>query len=304
MNSQRPTKPPRAPRHRAFGRPRLPWKRGPVAWSIARRADEVGRRLESASRNFFSLRRTAAILGVSTQPVRAWVRLGHLRRDGPRGQVAKAELTRFVGWLRERAEPFDNQTYTRRLTRKPGSQTFPFQALAQAQFLWPKGRPALTLRELAALIGCHPSLLIKAIKQYPYRRLGRRKSPGRWEITRRAWQGVFPSSRIAKPTLPPLPRAPHFTILEAARHLRAWGLAGASPYRVRCLVKAGELEMLELTGPGRRKLGIARPGLEKMRRKMLTRLPQGIFGQPAARGPRPLREGSAEEYHESHNSSK
>jgi hypothetical protein len=255
-----------------MSKPRLPWTRGPVAWRLARRADEVCRRLAAEPRNFFSLRQAAALLGVSTQPVRDWIGLGHLQCGGPRGRVAKAELVRFVAWLRDHAKPFDPQTYTRRLVRRRRSPVVPFETLAKAHFLWPKGQAALTPRELAGLIGCHPSLVTQAIKRKRWPGLGQRRTPKRWEITRRAWQRVFPAAQVAEPTLPALPRSPDFSLAEAARHLGAWGVADATLYRVRCLAEAGELEKREPEEPGRGKWRITRRSLEKFRKKRLTRL--------------------------------
>jgi hypothetical protein len=81
--------------------------------------------------------------------VRDWIRDGHLQPRGPRGQVPKAELVRLVSWLRAHAKHFNPQSYTRRLVRGRRSPAVPFATLAQAHFIWPKGRAALTPRELA-----------------------------------------------------------------------------------------------------------------------------------------------------------
>jgi len=162
------------------GKPRLPWKRGPRAWEIAQRADLILETLNTSRRGFYSLRRTAKLLGISTQPVRDWIRLGQLKRDGPRKQVAKVEIERFVRDLKRRAEPYETKNYAQRFPK-----THLFKKLSYASFVWPKGRKRLTPKELAVLAGCHPSLLIKAIR---CRRLsGCHRSPHRWEITERAW---------------------------------------------------------------------------------------------------------------------
>jgi len=166
------------------GKPRLPWKRGPAAWNIKLDADEIRIRLSAENRNFFSLRRAAWILRVSTQPVRDWIRLGYVQREGPRGQIARSELERFVGWLEERAEPFDTMNYLERIPL-----IRPFQKMRRAHFEWPKGRKALNPRELAALTGCHPSSVLKAI--YSGALHGRRRSPRRWEVSRRAWHEAW-----------------------------------------------------------------------------------------------------------------
>jgi len=162
------------------GKPRLPWKRGPRACEIAQRADSILETLNASRRGFYSLRRTAKLLGVSTQPVRDWIRLGHLKREGPRGQIAKGELLRFLVWLQQRAELFDSLNYLERLP-----QIYPFGKLRDASFEWPKDRKALNPRELAALTGCHPSLVLKAIHEGRLR--ARHRSPCRWEVSKHAW---------------------------------------------------------------------------------------------------------------------
>jgi hypothetical protein len=162
------------------GRPRLPWKRGPRAWEIAQRAHSIFETLNASRRGFYSLRRTAKLLGISTQPVRDWIRLGHLKREGPRGQIAKGELGRFLGELERRAEFFEPWNY---LDRFP--PTRPFKKLGRVRFVWPKDRKALNPSELAALAGCHPSLVLKAIRSGELR--GRRRTPCRVEVSRQAW---------------------------------------------------------------------------------------------------------------------
>ena len=166
-------------------KPKLPWKRGPAAWKIKSDADEIKIRLGAEKRNFFSLRRAARLLNVSTQPIRDWIRLGYLKREGPRGQIAKGELGRFIGWLEEHAEPFDPLNYLERIP-----PTFPFQELSSSCFVWPKGRANLKPSELAAIINCHPSLIVKAIR---CGRLHMRHQTGRHcKISKRIWRNSFP----------------------------------------------------------------------------------------------------------------
>jgi hypothetical protein len=169
------------------GRPRLPWKRGPAAWKIKSAASEIKIRLANEKWNFFGLRRAARILNVSTQPVRVWIRSGQLKRTGPRGRITKVELGRFIDFLVKRAVPFDPENYLQRLP-----PTYPFKKLRDARFVWPKGREALNPPELACLIGCHPSLIRKAILHYP--NLGRWRTRCRWEITLWSWRDAFPGS--------------------------------------------------------------------------------------------------------------
>jgi hypothetical protein len=174
------------------GKPRLPWKRGPVAWEIAQRADSILETLNGSRRGFYSLRRTAKLLGISTQPVRDWIRLGYLKCEGPRGWIAKGELGRVLGDLEQRAEPFDPRNYLERIPRK-----YSFRKLGRVRFVWPKDRKTLNPKELAALAGCHPSLVIKAIRCGNLR--GRRRSPRRWEVSKRAWDNAWFSSNVPFP---------------------------------------------------------------------------------------------------------
>lgn len=172
------------------GSPRLPWKRGPAAWKVACRGGEILERLACSTRRFLSLREAARVLKVSTQPLRDWVIHGYLERSSERLLFSTEELSRFVNWLAERAEPFGADDYLRRLYRRRGLAVFPFSKLYSAQFAWPKARTALSPKELSQLAGCHPSLVVMAIRQNRVR--GRRRTPHRWEITRRAWKDAFP----------------------------------------------------------------------------------------------------------------
>lgn len=251
-----------------MGKPRLPWKRGAAAWQVARTADAIRARLARQPRSFLSLRQTAESFGISTQPVRDWVRLKHLRRTGPRSRFARTELERFLGWLEARAEPFASENYTARFAHKPGRWPRPFGCLHRSQFLWPAGKNALAPRELAGLVGCHPSLVIKALHYYG-RQLGRRRSPCRWEISRQRWQNIFFGSQITKPRLPALPRQAAFSTAEAAAVLGRWGVSSPSVRRVREMIRRGELERLP-PAPGKRRWQVSRKSLEQFRKFRLT----------------------------------
>jgi hypothetical protein len=170
-------------------KPKLPWKRGPRAYQIAQRAEEIFERLNHDRRGFCSLRRTAKVLGVSTQPVRDWIRLGYLKRDGPRDQISRAGIESFVWMLVEKAEAFDPLNYLNRIERNRKTPSWPWRKFATANFIWPKERDMLKATELAKLIGCHPSLITKAIKAG--RVHGFRPTPRRWAIKRRTWKNIF-----------------------------------------------------------------------------------------------------------------
>ena len=176
---------------RRAGTPRLPWKRGPVAWKTAKRAEEILENLEKKNRGFFSLRRAAALLGVSTEPLRYSIKRRYLKRDGPRLQISKAELRRFVKWLRDRAEPFDTREHG--LARHRCGRS-PFSKLNSARFVWPKEQKTLTPKEYAQLAGCHPSLVVKAIHEGELD--ARRCTPCRWEIARYSWDLKTPKRRL------------------------------------------------------------------------------------------------------------
>ena len=177
------------PRKRNRARPRLPWKRGPRAWEIAQRAETILKTLAADRRGYYSLRRTAKILGISTQPVRDWIRLGQLEREGPRQQIRRTELERFLDELVQRAEPFDSWSYVRRIEKNRKTPSWQWRKLTFAQFQWPKEQKELSPAHLAKLIGCHPSLIIKAI--LAGRVQGHRRTRCRWAITRRAWRQAF-----------------------------------------------------------------------------------------------------------------
>jgi hypothetical protein len=183
-----------------MGKPRLPWKRGPAAWKIATAAGDILQELGDTRRGFFSLRQASRLLGVSTQPVRDWLKRQDLKREGAGGKISKDELCRFVTWLQDRAEPFDSRLYLERLHRKLKAPPIEFDKLRAARFVWPEGRKALRPKELAQLVGCHPSLILKAITSHGFfhRLRGRRRTPCRWEVTKRDWDYGFPFTIITK----------------------------------------------------------------------------------------------------------
>ncbi len=183
-----------------MGKPRLPWKRGPAAWNVARHADQILEVLAETRRGFFSLRRAARLLGVSTQPLRDWIMREDLKRAGAGRKISKDELRHFVEWLKDRAEPFDSRRYLERLHRKLKAPPIEFDKLRAARFVWPEGRNALSPKELAQLVGCHPSLILRAITSHDFfhRLRGRRRTLCRWEVTKRDWDCGFPFTIITK----------------------------------------------------------------------------------------------------------
>ena len=172
-----------------MGKPRLPWKRGPRAYEIAQRAYEILENLNASRREFYSLRKTAQLLGVSTQPIRDWIRLGQLKQERSRPRISRTELVRFIIKLAKRAEPFDPWNYVSRIENNRKVPAWRWRKLGEASFPWPKECEWLTPSELARVIGCHPSLIIKAI--YYGRITAFRKTRCRWAIKRRSWQNAF-----------------------------------------------------------------------------------------------------------------
>lgn len=246
-------------------RPRLPWKRGPAAWQVATRANEILETLAASPRRFFSLRATARVFGISTQPLRDWIGRGDLNREGPRLQFSRGELHRFVKELVDRAEPYDWQPHIGRFHRHLKRPPRPFEKLRAARFVWPKGRTSLTPRELSSLIPCHSSLVVKAIKASW--RLGRRRTPCRWKITRRAWSDTFFFTLITKRRWPSLPHGDLLSTAEVAEHLKACGMDGLDQLGVRKLIKDGVLEGLH-RNPRGLKWFVKKASLKKFRKTL------------------------------------
>lgn len=183
--------------------------------------------------------------------------------------------------LMQRAKPFDMTRRVERFHRHLERPPYPFFKLHSARFVWPKGRTALTPKEFSALIGCHPSLITKAIHAYRWIGFGRRKSPlrrktvsrgstartrCRLEITRRAWSNNFFSTLITKPKMPALPQRELIPVAEIARHLRACGMNGIDQSGVRKLIQAGQLKTVHKT-PAGRKWFVPKASLKEFRKK-------------------------------------
>jgi len=239
--------------------PRLPWKRGPAAWEIAKRSDEILQSLANCSSCFHGLRRAAKILGVSTQPLRNWIKSGYIKRDGPRLQLAKDELCRFVKWLGEHAVPFGPYDYLQRIYRRRAHPVFAFYKLCSAHFVWPKGRKALSPRELSKLVYCHPSLVLMAIREGRVR--ARRRTPCRSEITKQAWLQAFPLTIDSTPRLPPLPPGDPISTADVADYLSSCGLVETQQFHVRQMIREGKLRVVCAT-PAGRKLFVTKASLK------------------------------------------
>ena len=171
-----------------------PWECGPVAYEVASRAGVIAECIAREPQRFLSLRAVARLLGVSTQPVRDWIQAGHLHRSGPQNRLSREELRRFVRWLDLNAVEFYDDREAR-FHAKRRREPRPFDKLRHARFFWPKGRKALAPVELAKLVGCHPSLILRAIGCKQLR--GHPRSPCRSEATLDAWRDAFLFSVVA-----------------------------------------------------------------------------------------------------------
>ena len=161
---------------------KTPWKRGPAAYAVARAADDLLEEMAGMEATHLSLRETAQLLGVSTQPLRDWHRDGWLRK-GPRGlKFPVEELRRFVEWLGRYAKPFDMRARLVRLRKRGEPPPRAWDKLRNRNFRWPKGQRFLRPTELAELLGCHPSLITKAIARGYLQ--GRKRNKVHWEIWR------------------------------------------------------------------------------------------------------------------------
>lgn len=232
-----------------------PWARGPAAWSVARRGEEIRAKVGACPKAYLGLRHAARTLGLSTQPLRDWTRLGLVRRDGPRGTISRTELLLLLTRIEAEVEPFDSASfYAKRLTCRRGGKRTSAGKLDGARFAWPRGRAALAPVELARLVGCHPSLICRALrgKVSGSRLRGRRRTPGRWEITRQAWESAHPGSLIRKAWLPPLPPGELIDTGAVAWHLRECGVAGMTRLGVRRLIRSGLLAGQHRQANGRR----------------------------------------------------
>lgn len=246
---------------------RLPWKRGPAPWRIACGASKILGRLEECRSRFFSLREAARVLGVSTQPLRDWTARRYLKRTGPRLQYAKDELRRLVKLFAERAAPFGPDDYLVRFHHWRDGRCYPFTKLGAASFAWPKARGALCPRDLAKLAGCHASSVLRAINSGRVR--GRRRTPCRWAVTKRAWSEAFPLTLAGAARIAPLPRGDPIPTREVAACLSEVGVRSVGQRFVRLLVRRGELEGVRPT-PGRRKIFVTRASLARFR-EILTK---------------------------------
>ena len=154
------------------GKPRLPWKRGRVAGQIAQRQDAIRERLEKSPKSFFSPSAAAKIFGVSPQPIRS-------------------QLLACLARIGKEAKPFDQQQLAERFHRKKG-RPVPYAKLRSIDFPWPKDKPKLSPPEIGRLLNCHPSLVIRAIREriadHPREERRYRRSPGRWALTREQWK--------------------------------------------------------------------------------------------------------------------
>jgi len=157
-----------------------------VAWVVAQRANAILATLDTSPKRFLSLRQTALILGSSIQPVRGWLRFGLIDASGPRKQIPIPALVALVQHFQRLAQPYSMAERAGRFHQgKPGPRR-PFAILRRARFDWPKQNRTRTPAEIAKLVGCHPSTIIRAI--HARELFADRRTPYRWEISRKQWE--------------------------------------------------------------------------------------------------------------------
>ena len=161
-----------------------PWLHGPVAWDVAQRANAILATLDASPKRFLSQRQTALILGFSIQPVRDWLRSGLLDASGPRKQIPIHAVVALVQHFQRLAQPYSMAERAGRFQQDKPRR--PFAKLRRARFDWPKQIRTRTPAEIAKLVGCYPSTIIRAIhakELFPDRR-----TPYSWEISRKQWE--------------------------------------------------------------------------------------------------------------------
>jgi len=164
--------------------------KGPAALNIALDARRVLASLAAQRGLFLSLRETASTLGVSHHTLRDWEKRKLIVRvrSGTTGAHSKyrlADLVSLVELIRNKVKDCPSP-----LTRFGESQPYPFMVLNRSRFAWVRSEKALTPKEIAGRIGCHPSTIIRAIAAERLR--GRRRTWKRWEIRRVEWVRSFP----------------------------------------------------------------------------------------------------------------
>ncbi len=261
---------------------RLPWKRGPVAGKIVAERTEILESIRGHRRRFISLRQAAKLLGVSTQPVQDWIRLGYLKREGQRKLISREELERFVVWLvaHDGDEGFEPSELIHRIHGESRYGPRRFAKLEKAKISWHPSIKALTPPELARLVGCHPSLIRKAIteghlgakpKAVKRKRSGWYSPQGgyvHFQITRRAWDNAFPGTILVKERLPNIPMVEMFRLNDVSWQLRSWGIEDHSPSEIRKLIHANKLEAIRPCA-GQRNYFVTRKELVILRKKLL-----------------------------------
>lgn len=175
---------------------------GPAAFDLASRASFVLAELGQQKRAFIGLRRAAKVLRVSHHTLLLWRNRGLIRREfipvhpgsplsRPHPKYRVSDLVKLVELIGERVQVRPSPVL--RFGNQPKA---PFAVLADSKFEWQRNEKALSPREIANQIGCHPSTIIRAIMSENVR--GRRRTPRRWEIRRSDWKSAFPGTICKK----------------------------------------------------------------------------------------------------------
>lgn len=169
--------------------PRNFWRRGPAAYDLAIRAERyVIDDLKLERRHFLTLHATRCYLEISRKTLLRWIDEGLISRHETHKKIETSDLIQFLEVLieKKRLPPPRHK----RLGERPEL----FGILKRASFIWPKRKSSLTPRELAELIPCSPSTIIKALKS-PHSRLQvKLQTRCRYKISRQNWLKAYPNT--------------------------------------------------------------------------------------------------------------
>jgi len=167
---------------------------GPALEQLCDRSEKVRKALLDEKGYYLSLRQASRILGVSHHTLQLWEESNLISRKGIKRRFPRQDLIHFVTTIgaTDAAAPS-------RITRFKTKSQQPEQVLRDSLFRWSKADKALTPREIATRIGCHPSTIRRAIitrANLSSGKLGHIKqgTTTRWLIKRESWRKQFPNS--------------------------------------------------------------------------------------------------------------
>jgi hypothetical protein len=174
--------------------------------------------------------------------LRDWIRLGFLKRT--RGKIRKTDLLYAIDRLGNESSPFEAEHYLERIHWKTGHPPDPFAKLQRSYFVWPSDRPILTPKELAAKIGCDPSLVRKAFSQkVPKRQLRRR-----FQLSKRLWEKKFPLTLFHYSGFPELPPGRLLSIRTVVNYLHDCCIEPVNSSYVKQLIQQQQIGVKKVNG--------------------------------------------------------